>query len=210
MAGLRRRSIAGFLLAFVGSWLVRRALKSTRPAQTAQSPTITESSEDDTSETTVRRTITIGESAEELYEMWRDPETFSEIMGHFADVSSDGDEYEWTVHGPGGRDISWETRIVEESPGEFLRWESLGDPTVPNEGWVRFTEASGERGTTVILNITFDPPGGVLGNRVLQWLGVAPETLAGEALGRFKSLVESGEVQTLEGNPSARGRGDLL
>jgi hypothetical protein len=44
----------------------------------------------------------------------------------------------------------------------------------------------------------------------MRRLGVVPDALASKALHRFKSLVETGEVPTLEANPSARGKGDLL
>lgn len=158
----------------------------------------------------VSRSITIGEPADDLYEAWRDPETFSRVMGHFAEVTSpDGDRFYWTVHGPLGQEVSWESRLVEEEPGEFLRWETPPDATLPNEGSVRFRPAPGDRGTVATLSLVFDPPGGTLGDTVLEQLDVVPETLAGTALGRFKSLVETGGIQTLEGNPSARGRGGL-
>jgi hypothetical protein len=41
-------------------------------------------------------------------------------------------------------------------------------------------------------------------------LGVVPETLASRALDRLKSLAETGEIPTLDRNPSGRGRGDLV
>ena len=161
--------------------------------------------------TTVIRSIIVGKSADELYEAWRDPEQFSQVMGHFAEVTSlDEDRYHWTVFGPRDQAISWETRIVDAEPGERLRWKTPADATVLNEGSVHFHPASGDRGSVVTLSLDFDPPGGTFGNAALEQLDIVPETLVGTALGRFKSLVETGEIPTLEGNPSARGTGDLL
>jgi uncharacterized membrane protein len=159
----------------------------------------------------VTRSITVGKPADELYETWRDPDVFSQVMGHFAEITATAeDRHHWTVHGPAGTDFSWETRIVEAEPGEVIRWETPDDASVSNSGSVRFRPAPDDRGTHVTLALDFDPPGGTLGNAVLKRLDIVPETLAGHALGRFKSLVESGEIPTLEGNPSGRGKGDLL
>lgn len=214
--GLRRGSLRGTATALVGGWLLSRALRGdARTERALRSRTATGSGKGDragaTEATSVSRSITVGKPADDLYEAWRDPDQFSRVLGHFADVTSPAeDRFHWTVHGPRGRDISWETRIVEAEPGEFLRWETPEDATVPNEGSVRFRPASGDRGTVVTLSVNFDPPGGAVGNAVLKQLDIVPETLAGTALGRFKSLVETGEIQTLEGNPSARGKGGLL
>lgn len=51
----------------------------------------------------------------------------------------------------------------------------------------------------------FDPPGGALGEGLLQLLGTTPLNLvADNALRRFKSLVETGEIPTTERQPAAR------
>ena len=42
----------------------------------------------------------------------------------------------------------------------------------------------------------------------MQRLGVVPESLAGTVLDRFKRLAETGEIPSLETNPSGRGKGD--
>lgn len=214
--GLRRRSVRGAAMAAVGGWLLSRALggrerlRRTLPSQSVLG------SESETQPGTagaaeVSRSVIVGESADDLYEIWRDPDRLSEIMGHFAEISEAGeDRLRWTVDGPAGRDVSWETRFVTEQPGEFLHWEAVDDVMVATEGRVRFSPAAGDRGTEVTLTVTFDPPGGSLGQAALERLGVVPEALVGTALGRFKSLAESGEIPTLEDNPSARGRGDLL
>lgn len=212
--GLRRRSLRGAAMALAGGGLLARALGG-RLIGRRSGPRAADRHDAGrtgaTDTTSVSRSITVGKPADELYEAWRDPERFSRIVGHFADVTSLGDGgYRWTVDGPGGRDLSWETHIVEEESGEFLRWETPEDATVSNRGSVRFHPAPGDRGTVVTMTVTFDPPGGRVGNAALKRLGIVPETLVGQTLGRFKSLVESGEIPTLEGNPSARGRGDLL
>lgn len=214
--GLGRRSLRGAATALLGGWLLSRALgEDARIRRALRSRIGADSGEDDRTETVttteVSRSTTVGRPADELYEAWRDPDTFSQVVGDTIDVTSlDEDRLRWTVHGPRDRDVSWETHIVEAEPGEFLRWETPADAMLPNEGTVRFRPASGDRGTVVTLSISFDPPGGTLGQAALKRLGILPETFAGETLRRFKSLVESGEIPTHEGNPSARGKGDLI
>lgn len=202
--GLRRRSPRGLAMGLAGGWLLYRALP-----ERYRSPGANDSTGDDSLARSL--SLTIGKPADELYEAWRDPTVFSEVMGHFAEVTpSTEDRYRWTVHGPYGRTASWETRIVEADPGQIIRWETPGDAMLASEGEVRFREATGDRGTEVWLTLRFDPPGGALGDAAFRRLDLLPRELAGVALSRFKSLVESGEIPTLQGNPSARGRGDRL
>ncbi|QLG60766.1 SRPBCC family protein [Halorarum salinum] len=237
--GLRRRSFGGAAAALGGGWLLYRAITGRgRSARTfVPAPTWSSSGSDRTGSgpsdgaTTVERAVTVRGDADELAGVWRDPERLALVAGHVLEVTAgdgDGDgvaedgnveggadqsdegRLRWTVRGPLGRVLSWETRVVEERPGELLRWESVAGAAVPSEGEVRFDPAPGDRGTEVTLRVRFDPPGGRLGDAAMGRFGVVPDALVGGALRRFRSLVETGEVPTLEGNPSARGRGDLL
>ena len=214
--GLRRRSLRGIATAAVGGWLVSRAAGwDARVGETVRSEAPIDRWREDLSEasgpTEVSRTVTVGKSPEELYEIWRDPERLSRVVGHFAEVTSVAeDRLRWTVEGPLDREVGWETHVVKDEPGELIRWETPSDAMLPNQGSIRFEPAPGDRGTKVTLSMRFDPPGGALGEAALRQLDVVPETIAGEALRRFKSLAETGDIQTTEGNVSARGRGDRL
>lgn len=217
-AGLSRRSLIGVATAATGGWLLYRGVSGNgRSARTLASTVTTGRGRDEAGAppdaTVVERSITIGKPAEELHELWHDPEHLTRLVGPVAEVetaSGGVDRHQWTVRGPLERNVTWETRLVEDQPGEVLRWESLEDAAVPMEGTVRFRPAPGDRGTEVTLLLHLDPPGGALGNRVLNRLDIVPETLVGEALRRSKRLAETGEIPTLEHNPSARGSGDLL
>ena len=213
--GRRQQSRRGTAIALGGGALVVSALGGAAWLKRA----LTDRTDGDTQRTAgaqspepaVRRSTTVDAPADELYDRWRDPETFSRIMGHFAEVTPvDEDRFRWTVHGPYGQDIGWETSVVADEPGELLRWETPSDAVLPNEGAVRFEPAPGDRGTIVTLTVEFDPPGGTLGSAALEQFDIAPKTVAGVALDRFKSLVESGEIPTLDGNPSGRGSGDTV
>lgn len=211
--GAKRRSLAGTAVALAGGALAYRGLKR-RGTPDSRDDAFLEESEmgaGDADASTVTSSVTVGVSADEAYEAWRDPETRSRVFGAFADVTEvDGDRQRWTVDAPLGRAVTWESRITDDRPGELVRWESVGGPAVVSEGSVRFSPAPADRGTEVTLRLRIDPPGGSLGRAAMERLDVLPKALANKMLYRYKSLVETGEIPTLERNPSGRGRGDLL
>ncbi len=153
----------------------------------------------------VERSITIGKPADELYRFWREPKKLSQILGDFVEVTEvSKDRTHWLVRGPFALRMEWDTQVVEDRPGEILRWESLEGADLPNEGSVCFRPAPGDWGTEAMLRFRFDPPGGALGNKAAKRLSIVPRLLADKVLRRFKSLAETGEIPTLEHNPSAR------
>jgi uncharacterized membrane protein len=152
----------------------------------------------------IERSITIEDApADELYRRWRDPQTMRRIMAPFADVEPMGDG---RTHWNAGRDLgSWDMRLAEDRPGEFMRWEAQGEGALIREASVRFRPAAGDRGTVVILRASLDPPGGMLGRIAARMLGdTAPAALAGKSLHYFKALVQTGEIPTTERQPAAR------
>lgn len=224
--GLGRRSLGGSAIALVGGWLSYRAVRGqTHRFRASESDAATggerrdagavagdrQDPESSADQPTVAKSVTIGTPADELAELLRDPETLDRIVGRFAEVSSAGDDRQrWTARGPLDRSLSWETRVVAADSGERLRWESV-DGRAPFDEWsASFRPAPGDRGTEVTFRVHLDPPGGRLGDAATERLGVVPESLVGAALDRFKSLAETGEIPTLERNPSARGTGDLV
>ena len=215
VSGLRRRSLGGTALALAGGWLLYRGVRGRSRSTRGDGDAAAEYRETrvgtSSGPTEVERSVTVGKDADDLYGFWRDPEQLSRILGGFAEVTSAGERRQrWTVPTPLGRSLEWETELLEDRSGEVLRWRSTGGATVPNEWSVRFRPAPADRGTEVTLGLRFDPPGGRIGRSAMELLGVVPETLARKTLYRFKSLAETGEIPTLERNPSARGSGDLV
>jgi uncharacterized membrane protein len=154
----------------------------------------------------VERSITIGKTADELYERWQDPKTLPQIMDGFATAPASGDgRMHWRVAGPLGHAYDWDSETVNDRPGEGIGWRSLDGAAVPNEGSVSFRPGPADRGTVVTLRFRFDPPGGVLAEAAVKLLGRTPLNLAADGvLRRFKSLVETGEIPTTERQPAAR------
>ena len=124
-------------------------------------------------------------------------------MAPFADVQPAGDgQTRWSA----GRDLgSWDMRLADDQPGEFMRWEAQGGGALIREASVRFRSAAGNRGTVVVLRASLDPPGGMLGRIAAQMLGnTVPAALASKSLHYFKALVQTGEIPTTERQPAAR------
>lgn len=158
------------------------------------------------SEPEVERSITIGKTIDEIYQRWLDPGTLPQIMAGFAIVRASGDRrLHWKIEGPLGRAFEWDSEITNDQPGKLAGWRSLPGASITNEGAVRFRPAPPGRGTVVTLRISFDPPGGALGDAAVKLLGTMPLDLAADGvLRRFKSLVETGEIPTTERQPAAR------
>ena len=216
LLGVRRGSLGGLVRALLGGVLLYRGITGrSRVYRELGVRTASERGPADQpasqTELDVEDSITIDEPAEELSERWRDPEQLSRIFGDRIDVTeaSEG-RLRWELHGPVDRSVSWETQVVEERPGEIVRWKSVDGSSVRNEGEIRFGPAPAGQGTEVTLQIRFEPPGGEFGTAAMERLNAIPRALVRRTLRRFKSLAETGEVPTISQNPSGRGRGDLV
>ncbi|MCY1017810.1 SRPBCC family protein [Pyxidicoccus sp. MSG2] len=213
--GLQRRSLGGMALALAGGELISRGARGRSliggiPNLRMRRLTGRAGREESvvTGGMVMERSVTIQKPGHVLYRAWRDVETLSRVMAHFAEVTSAGpDLRHWKMQGPFGKTLEWDSHVVEEHPGEFLRWESMKGAPLPNAGEVRFRPAPGDWGTVVTLRFRFNPPGGALGEAALKLFGETPTALAHKALMRFKSLVETGEIATTERNPAAREGG---
>ena len=71
---------------------------------------------------------------------------------------------------------------------------------------MRFRTAPGGRGTEVVFDATFSPPGGELGKRIAGFFAEALGTKIGSDLRRFKQLVELGEIVHSDDMPLARAK----
>lgn len=147
---------------------------------------------------TTRRTvkaITIARPADELYAFWRDFENLPQIMAHLesVEVITDG-RSRWTAKGPAGVKVSWEAEVVEDRPGELIRWRSLKGSDVDTFGAVSFEEAPGGRGTELRVDLHYDAPGGALGANLAKLFRREPGQEVSADLRRFKQVMETGQV----------------
>jgi len=211
---IRKRSLGGFAEALVGANLIYRGVTgycgmySRLGVNTAIVNKAGSQIDPDSPE--VRRAVTVGRSPEELYEFWSNPANLARIMDHFAEVTPRDGALHWRVRGPLKQVFEWDSRPVEEEAGRKLSWQTLPGGTLANHGDVTFRPGPNGTGTEVTLHLKFEPPLGNVGKSLAKAFRLVPRAVVGQALRRFKSLVETGEIPTLEHNPSARGSSDTV
>lgn len=209
LAGIRRRSLGGAALALLGGDLVRRGVTGHCEVYQALDVSTADGAESPAgapqASAVVERSITINGSPADLYRYWRDPHYLAHVLGDAVTVRQDGPALEhWVVRAPLGREVTFDAEYLEDRPGEVIRWRTRPGADVPHDGTLRFRPAPGDWGTEVHLRVSYDPPGGILGDAAAKLFNGVPDTLAGRTLRRFKSLVETGELPTLAHNPSGR------
>jgi len=155
----------------------------------------------------VRKAITVGRSAEEVYRFWRNFEQLPRFMNHLRSVKDLGNNrWHWVAKGPAGVNVEWDAQIIEDRPNELIAWRSLSGSDVDNAGEVRFEPAPGGRGTIIRVQLQYNPPAGKAGVAFAKLLGEAPEKQIAVDLLRFKQLLETGEIARTEGQPAGRPR----
>jgi len=85
--------------------------------------------------------VTINAPAQELYAFWRNPVNLLQVMDNItAIVPIDEKRSRWTVKAPAGNEVSWESVIAEDIPGESITWHSAPGADVTNNGRIEFRE----------------------------------------------------------------------
>lgn len=198
--GLKRGSLDGLALALVGGGLLYRGVTGhchvyeALGVNTASTPGIQ-----------VTRAVTINQPPDALYRFWRNFEHLPRFMRHLDSVQViDNRRSHWVAKAPLDMQVQWDAEIVEERENEYIAWRSVENADIPNSGEVRFMKAPGDRGTEVYVSLTYQPPAGKLGAAVAKLFGEEPKQQISDDLRRFKQLMETGEIATVEGQPSGR------
>jgi uncharacterized membrane protein len=142
----------------------------------------------------IEKVFTIMRPADELYDYWRDFGNLPSIMSHLERVEVIDDlRSRWSAKGPAGFSAVWEAEIIDDTPGRRIAWRSVGG-SIPNAGSVMFTDAPGDRGTELHVEMEWAPPGGALGKSFAHLFGDDPGLIVETDLRRFKATMEAGYV----------------
>ena len=153
----------------------------------------------------VEKAVTVNSTPDELYRFWRNFENLPRFMTHLKMVHVlDNKRSHWIAKGPAGTNAEWDAEIINEVPNELIGWRSLDGSRVDNAGSVHFTPAAGGRGTEVKVVMRYDPPAGIVGATVARIFGEDPAHQVADDLRRFKQLVETGEIATVEEQSTGR------
>ena len=137
--------------------------------------------------------LEVNAPASQCYAWWRGLTNLPQIMPDVESVQPKGGSTavaHWKVHGPLGKTVEWDAKIVEDVPNTRIAWatEGSGALDVKNAGAVRFDDHGGTTGVEVSLQ--YDPPAGILGEAVAK-LFADPQTKVERALDAFKERIES-------------------
>jgi uncharacterized membrane protein len=200
--GLKRRSLPGAALALLGGGLAYRGL--TGYCQLYQALSInTAKGGGEASAIVVEKAITIDKSPEELYRYWHQFENLPRFMARLKSVHGTGQtRWHWVARALLWMTAEGDAEITDDRPNELIAWRSLQGAQILNQGYVRFQRAPGRRGTEVHVTLAYTPPLGKLGTNLAKLVGENPMQQLDENLRRFKSLMETGEISTIEGQPS--------
>ena len=150
----------------------------------------------------VTKALTINKSPAELYEFWRNFENLPIFMRHLESVTkTDENNSHWKAKAPLGQSVEWDAEVTSDIPNQRIGWKSLEGAFIPNSGVVEFLPTR-DRGTEMKVTLTYEAPGGKLGEWIAWALGEEPSIQIAEDLRRFKSLMETGLIMKTEGQPS--------
>ena len=210
LAGLKRKSFGGTLLALAGADLLRRGITGhshifewlgVRTAPLGQG-----------AETTsvpyelgirVDRSITINRPRAEVYGFWRDLTNLPRFMHHvkFVRLTGDGQSH-WVVKGPTNRFVEWDAVIHNEIEHELIAWRTLPGSEVDHAGSVRFKDAPGGCGTEIQVELQYNPPAGVVGAVLAKFWGQEPTQQIADDLRSLKRILEAGGISAAVGQPA--------
>ena len=181
--GLTRRSLPGLALASAGGALAYAGAKANGVPR----------------EVSAHATVLLNCSPQEAYQFWRRFENLPLFMTHLDAVTQTaGRKYRWEVPVAGSH-VTWDVEIISERENQGLAWRSVSGGESGMEGTVEFQSAPADRGTLVVLTMQHVFPKGTLGRALAKIFGKYPEFLLRQDLRRFKALVETGEIPTIEG-----------
>jgi uncharacterized membrane protein len=187
--GISRKSWGGAALAAAGGLLIYRAATYNGQPHNIH----------------VLKSVTIMKPVAEVYAFWRNFENLPRIMTHLESVSVTDKRYShWIARGPAKTRVEWDAEILEDRENEFLVWRSCAGADIENRGSVQFSSALNGEATELIVAIDYSPPAGRVGATFAKLFGEEPEQQVREDLRHFKALLETGEVPTIEGQPSGR------
>ena len=205
--GFKRPSWGGLVLTLIGTSLIHRGFTGHCVAYAAWNAGTTDASETApvARDIHVEKSITINRSPDELYEFWRSFENLPRIMRHLESVTQiDSRQSHWVAVGPAGKRFEWDAEIYNEKPSELIAWRSLPGSDVVNAGSVHFEANPPGRGTKVTVVVNYNVTGGKLSAMFAKLFGAEPGQMIEDDLRRFKQLMETDEIATVEGQSSGR------
>ncbi len=143
----------------------------------------------------LQKTIRIDAPLSELFEFWANPKNYPKVFAHVQEVRKIADNlYRWQVAGPAGTSLGWEGTITRLVPNQLLEWKSTPGSMIGNWGVARF-DPNYDGSTRLHIQMSYEPPAGLLGHLVAEVFGADPKSALDDDLSRLKSLFEHGKTR---------------
>ncbi|HEX7044454.1 MAG TPA: SRPBCC family protein [Burkholderiales bacterium] len=164
----------------------------------------------------VQKAIRINAPAERVFAVWANFEEFPRIMTHVKRVRALDDgrlgkRWRWTVRGPSGIYVDFDTVITALEPNRLIAWRTEPGSPVQHAGQVQF-HAHDDNATTVEVRMTYNPAAGALGHGVAKLFRADPKRRMNDDMLRLKTYIETGiaahdaAAQAAGARPSAAGK----
>ncbi len=139
----------------------------------------------------VEKDIYVDAPVHKVYDMWTHFDRFPSFMHNVKSVTKLGnDRYHWVAE-IGGKKVEWDAQVTKNVPDKEIAWKSTsGDE---NSGDVTFMSRGS--GTDIHLVISYNPPGGAVG----EMADTLTRRMSGdteEDLKNFKKVMESEKQPT--------------
>jgi len=185
--GATHRKLIGKALGVNGAILLARSILNT--------PLKGMIGADETTGLHIQKTACINATAADLYEFWKNPGNYPKVFAHVKQITPEPNGiFLWHVSGPAGIPLSWRGRIARLVPEKRIEWWSLPDSIIENHGVIHL-EAQKDGRTRVHIDMSYNPPAGLIGHAVAALLGLDPKSALDQDMVQLKSLLEQGKTR---------------
>jgi uncharacterized membrane protein len=141
------------------------------------------------------KTIIVDRPVEEVHTFWNNLDHFPKMVDHLESVRrTDDKSSHWRMVLPAGMLVEWDSEIDSDQSGKVIAWHSKAGADIANAGTVKFSRATGDRGTLVKVELEYAAPGGKIGANFARLFGVEPGQMVETALRRMKQILETGDI----------------
>jgi uncharacterized membrane protein len=141
----------------------------------------------------VHKTVRVNAPVDQVFQTLSVYENYPRFMRNVRSVQLHPDgRTRWCVAGPAGTSWEWESVTTEFEVNRLLAWRTTDATPIRHAGVMRFESVNG--GTRVDVQMSYCPPGGVLGHAVAALFGADPKSELDQELLRLKSFLETGKT----------------
>ena len=147
---------------------------------------------------TISERFVVNSPRERVFSFWRNLENLPKFMKHLDSVEViDENVSHWRANIPGELiKISWNAEITREEDNSYIGWQSVSGSQISNAGKVEFQDSLNGSGTELVVEISYFPPAGVVGQSIAKIFNRVFENSIREDIISFKNYVEGEEYRS--------------